>query len=229
MRYTTIMKPTIVLALCALAFGCKKKEQPEMNATPGQPGAMGPGGDMGSAMAGKDMGRPKTADELATRYQECWGFYNAGAFDRLKTCLAPDVVISMPGAGTPEKKGADAVVADAQQQRASAPEMRGDVQLVLVSGKNVVGVLKMGPTTIAQAIVADDAGRVATEADFTSTEAPPPKAIVLAAADDKEKANLAAVPNATFAAGDYVVSRAPTALTISRLDAGKVVQTWQFK
>src|SRR5262245_10792077 len=217
------MRPTILLALCALAFGCKKKEQPEMNATPGQPGAMGPGGDIGSAMTGKDMGAPKSPDEIATRYQECWGFYNAGNFDELKTCLAPDVVISMPGAGTPAKKGVDAVIADSRDQHG-----HGDVQLVLVSGKNLVGVVRLGDSTVAQAIVVDGAGRVATEADYAGTEPPPSKAIVLATGDDKEKTNLAAVPNATFAAGDYVVSRAE-GLTISRLDAGKVAQTWQFK
>jgi len=194
-----------------------------MNATPGQPGAMGPGGDLGSAMTGKDMGAPKTPDQIATRYQECWGFYNASNFDQLKTCLAPDVVIAMPGAGTVAKVGVDAVIADSREQHA-----HGDVQLVLVSGKNLVGVVKVGTSTIAQAIVVDDAGRVATEADFTGTEPSPPKAIVLAAGDDKEKANLAAVPNATLAAGDYVVARAE-GLTISRLDAGKVAQTWQFK
>jgi hypothetical protein len=216
------MRPTILLALCTLAFGCKKKEQPEMNATPGQPGAMGPGGDIGSAMTGKDMGAAKTPDQIATRYQECWGFYNAGNFDELKTCLAPDVVISMPGAGTPEKKGVDAVIADSREQHG-----HGDVQLVLVSGKNLVGVVRLGDATVAQAIVVDSAGRVATEADYTGTDQPP-KAIVLATGDAKEQANLAAVPNATFAAGDYVVART-SGLSISRLDAGKVAQTWQFK
>lgn len=218
------MKAMILFALCALAFGCKKTEQPEMNATPGQPGAMGPGGDIGSAMTGKDMGKPKTPDEIATRYQECWGFYNAGNFDQLKTCLAPEVVISMPGAGTAEKKGVDAVIADSREQHG-----HGDVQLVLVSGKNLVGVVRLGDTTVAQAIVVDDAGRVATEADYTGTDPSPSKAIVLATGDAKEQANLAAVPNATLAAGDYVVARTATGLAISRLDAGKVAQTWQFK
>src|SRR6266545_3688079 len=151
------MRATICLTLCVLAFACKKKEQPEMNATPGQPGAMGPGGDMGSAMTGKDMGgsgsagsavgsgsaqvKPKTPDEIAARYGECWGYFNAGKPEELKTCLAPDVVVVAPGLGTPEVKGADAVVADGQQQRTAFPDQHGEPQLVLVSGRDVVGIV----------------------------------------------------------------------------------------
>jgi ketosteroid isomerase-like protein len=209
MRYTSIMNWTICIAITLASFAaCKKKEQPEMNATPGTPGAMGSSGDMGSAMTGKDMGgsaalgpgagsgsgsgsaaapKPKTAEEIAARYEECLVYFNTGKFEEMKTCLVPDVVVDSPGSGAPEVKGSDAVVADAQQQRAAMSDLHAEPQLVLVSGHDVVGVLFLTGTNdgamkspqgevpatkkkialyVAQAVTVDDTAHVTRESDY---------------------------------------------------------------
>jgi predicted ester cyclase len=82
----------------------------------------------------------KTADEMAARYQECWGLWNDGKWDAFKTCYTADAVSSQPGSAMPDLSGADAILADSQNQRTAFPDMHGDLQLVLQNGNHAVGI-----------------------------------------------------------------------------------------
>ena len=143
------MKKTIVLAATlAVAAGCggksKDKGTGEMGSGMSSGSAMASGSaDMvgtGSAAAVETKPAPppppppppaKTPDEMAARYQECWGLWNDGKWDAFKSCYTPDAVSSQPGSAMPDLSGVDAIAGDSQNQRAGFPDMHGDLQLVL--------------------------------------------------------------------------------------------------
>jgi ketosteroid isomerase-like protein len=150
------------LAIMVLGVGCKEKERPEMNSTPGTSGAMSGSAAMGSAMTGKDMGnwqgsgsagsgsgsaaaepKPMTAEELAKRYEECWAFWNAGKFEDVKSCYAYDAVLQLPGARVqyPTLKGASTIANEFAAQRPGFPDLKGEPQLVIVNDRDVIGVV----------------------------------------------------------------------------------------
>jgi len=81
-----------------------------------------------------------TPEQLAARYQECWGLWSDGKLDEFKTCYANDATIEDPGSGMPPASGIDAVVAQTQVFRKAFPDMKGELQLVLVNGHTAVGI-----------------------------------------------------------------------------------------
>jgi predicted ester cyclase len=89
---------------------------------------------------------PKTPDEMAARYQECWGLWNDAKWDAFKACYTSDAVSSQPGAGMPDFNGADAIVADSQNQRNAFPDTKGELQLVLQNGNHTVGIAVLSGT-----------------------------------------------------------------------------------
>ena len=162
------MKKTIVLAAtlaCAAAMGCGGKSKDKGTGEMGS--GMASGSAMGSSMVGSDMvgtgsattnetkpapppppppPPPKTPDEMAARYQECWGLWNDAKWDAFKGCYTADAVSSQPGAGMPDLTGADAIVADSQNQRNAFPDTKGELQVVLVNGNHTVGLAVLSGT-----------------------------------------------------------------------------------
>jgi steroid delta-isomerase-like uncharacterized protein len=145
------MKMIVFVAFVVLA-GCKKNDAPEMMATPGTSGAMGSGAEMGSAMKGSGMemppmpvdaavvaGKPKPPDELAKRYVECWGFYNASKWDDFKTCYAPGAIFELPGLGSPQLD-IDTQITETKRQRVDFPDDHGELELVIAADTTVIGV-----------------------------------------------------------------------------------------
>jgi predicted ester cyclase len=156
------MKKPILLAAtlaCAVATGCggKTKNTGEPPATGMNPPA---GGDMSSAPAtgGGEVStgagataetkapppppppKPKTPEELAARYQECWGFWNDAKYDDFKGCYAADATAEAPGSGMPASSGPDAIVEQSKMERTGIPDLKGELQLVLQNGNHTVGV-----------------------------------------------------------------------------------------
>ena len=196
----------IILGMALVAMtgaGCKKKNAESTGATPGSSAAMGSGAAMGSAMgsqmagSGSAMGsagsgsaaaaKPVTAEDVAKRFDECWGMWNAGKWDDFKKCYAADAVGEEPGMGTPPVNGADAVVAGTQMLRPAFPDLKGDTQLLLISGHDAISVVLITGTNsgpmkgpggempatnkkvglfMAQDLNFDDAGAVKHEWDF---------------------------------------------------------------
>jgi hypothetical protein len=83
---------------------------------------------------------PKTPAEMAQRYQDCWGFFNAQKWDDFKGCYAKDAVSTQPGLGAPDVTGADAILASVQAQGAAFPDQNGTLQLVLQNGGHTAAV-----------------------------------------------------------------------------------------
>ncbi len=138
-----------LLALVAmLGTGCKKK-QAEEGTAPGSGQAMGSA--MGSAegsgsAAGSAATKPMTPEELAKRYEECWGFVGDAKWDDFQGCFAADAVEETPGSGLPEIKGPEAIVADAKGFKAGFPDGKGEFQLELINGHNAFAVVLMTGT-----------------------------------------------------------------------------------
>lgn len=149
---------------CVMAFvGCKKQDAPDMMATPGTSGAMGSSGEMGSAMKGSGMAMPpmpvdatapvvapkstpKPPEQLAQRYQDCWGFYNASRWDDYKTCYAAGAIFEMPGLGSPQLD-IETSIAETKRQRVDFPDDRGELELVVVADTTVIGIVLVTGTS----------------------------------------------------------------------------------
>jgi predicted ester cyclase len=125
----------VVLSVALLA-GCKKKDEaakpadkPSTTATPDKPAT--PEKPAAPAMP--------TGEELAKRYQDCWGYFNAKDYDNFKTCYAPGVVSDFVDSGMPPATGWDEVHAkhDAPIDEA-LPDRKGTVELTLINGSNGV-------------------------------------------------------------------------------------------
>ena len=187
-------KMMLVAALVgAVGFGCTKKKKEEGTGGP----TMGSGSSMamGSGSAGMAMGsgsaaapaKPMTADELAKRVDQCWGYYNDAKWDDFKNCYTADAIGETPGAGRPALNGNAAIVDDVKAYKTAIPDDKGEVFFELVSGHNMVvvantigtnsGPLKMGPTEMppsgkkvgslfAQVLDMTDDGKVKHEWDF---------------------------------------------------------------
>jgi predicted ester cyclase len=165
------MMRNMIVLVAALAFastvGCGGKTK---SAPTGAGSDVASGSDMGSgAMNGSDMvgtgggsavetkpapppppppPPPKTQDEIAARYQECWGLWNDGKYDDFKGCYASDATSEDPGSGKPAVSGTDAIIEDAKAQKSGVPDMKGALQLVLVNGNKAAGVaVLMGTNT----------------------------------------------------------------------------------
>ena len=82
--------------------------------------------------------KPLTAAELTARYDECLGFWNENDWDKLKTCWAADASGDAPGSGTPPSVGTQAIVDATKDFKAGFPDMKGEPQLELVHGHDLV-------------------------------------------------------------------------------------------
>ncbi len=77
--------------------------------------------------------------ELAKWYQDCWSQFNAKAWPEFKKCFAPEVVSVDVDTAMPPANGPDAVIAVSEMRVKGFPDLVGEPQLILVSGRNVVG------------------------------------------------------------------------------------------
>jgi len=205
-------KLLLVAAIASSLVACKRKKPEEaLMPAPPPPPATG----SGSAAAPK----PVAADDLAKRYEECWGFYNDSKWDDFKSCYATDAVSEHPGQRELTITGNAAIVDGVKAGKAALPDAKGQTELVLVSGHTVVGVSLLTGTTpdkakvgvmMPQVIEFDDAGKAKRQADYEDNatvvgqmkpdpkrpvrapidKLPMVKEVAIAKNDDKEKANL---------------------------------------
>lgn len=166
------MVRTIIAAALVLAAGCKQKPAEDTGATPGQSGAMGKAGDMGSAMGTTPMDSAMppppppvdaapvlTPDQLAKRYEECIGYANEARWEEYRGCYVPEVKFEAPGLDEP--RGIDVEIAEAQRARTELPDYRQTPQLVMVSGNTVIAILLVTATsTKTKQPIAFDLGHV---------------------------------------------------------------------
>jgi predicted ester cyclase len=78
-----------------------------------------------------------TGQALAERYAECWKLFNTKNWDEFGKCYTKDAVSVTPG--LPAAKGAAEILAKHSQPLATAfPDIAGELQLTLASGRNAV-------------------------------------------------------------------------------------------
>ncbi len=85
----------------------------------------------------KPVAKAPTGDDLAKRYQDCWGFFNARDDAKFQTCYAPNIVSDFVDSGMPPvttwkdiQEKHDKPILDAM------PDAKGEVELTLVNGMN---------------------------------------------------------------------------------------------
>lgn len=128
---------TLVLALSLTAFGCsKKKEEGTAQKAEPTPKTTEPKKEEPPP---PPPPKPMTGAELAAKYQQCIGMYNDSKWDDFnKTCVDPNYTVHAIG-GMPELKG-PAVTDYFKSQKTAFPDQKFQPQLVLVNGKNILGV-----------------------------------------------------------------------------------------
>ncbi len=141
----------IALALGATA-GCKKKEEAKVNETPGtlktREGTKPATGSAAAKPPEPAKVTPLTGEALAKMYVECTAQINAGNFDGFqKACLAADYKgHDMDGMEIPS---GDAVIGFFKDMKKGFPDFKIEPQLVMVSGRNILGVALMTGTNTA--------------------------------------------------------------------------------
>jgi steroid delta-isomerase-like uncharacterized protein len=138
-------------ALIAAAVpGCKKKsnEAADQSAAKTAPAADQAGSaatPTGSAAMATGSAAPAetpkvaTADDMAKRYVECWGFWSAKDFKSLATCYTKDATSDEVDSGQPTTTGVDQIIAGDEAIATTFPDRKGALEVTLLSGKNVAG------------------------------------------------------------------------------------------
>ena len=132
----------LIVSSSLLVVACKKKEgatstsdqtpaaKPVAPAEPAKP-----------APAPPPPAKTVTGDDLAKRYVECWGYFSAKDWDNMKTCYAPNIVSESVDSGMPPVTGWNDVHDKTEKPMVDAfPDVKGDVELTLINGKNGVTV-----------------------------------------------------------------------------------------
>ena len=137
----------VTLGVGALAgAGCSKKpkEQKAPDTTMGTAAGTGATAGTGAGTAAAPEAKLE-GKALADRYVECMGMANEKKWDDFRTkCLADDFKAHQ--ADGPSTEGGDAAIAWFKDQTAAFPDMKLEPQLVLVDGRDILGVFLMTGT-----------------------------------------------------------------------------------
>jgi hypothetical protein len=140
------MRTTLAIALVAcLGAGCKKRhaqDTPSGSITEGSGSSAGSGSGSGS---GSGVEKPKTIEEIAKRYEECWKFWSDARFDQYRGCYASEATGDAPGVDQ-VLKSPEAIVGAVREERAAFPDMKGHIELAMVSGHTAIGVVTLTGT-----------------------------------------------------------------------------------
>lgn len=129
---------TVLISIVPMAAACKKKEgdanKEAAKVAPAQPAPP-------PEEKKPEPPKPLTADEMAKRYDECWGFYNARDWKSFETCYAPGATSDFVDSGMPPATG----FAEIQEKHSKPfldafPDAKGTVELTLISGRNAATV-----------------------------------------------------------------------------------------
>jgi predicted ester cyclase len=80
---------------------------------------------------------PKTQEEIAKWYQDCWNDFNEKKWDDFKKCYANNATSQQAGYGKLNVSGPDAIVSASQDFMKTFPDGRGEGQLILINGNHI--------------------------------------------------------------------------------------------
>jgi predicted ester cyclase len=83
---------------------------------------------------------PMTAEQSVDFYKKCWELFNTKAWDTFQNCYTPDATSDAVDSGQPPAKGRAAIIESAKATVAPNPDVRGDLQLLLANGRDLVTV-----------------------------------------------------------------------------------------
>jgi len=132
--------------LAAVVPGCKKKNTAETDQTAAKTttgeqtgsAATAPGSAAMTTGSAAPAETPKVAtpDDMAKRYVECWGFWNAKDWKNMSTCYASNISSEQVDSGMPPATSADQINAYHQMIATAFPDRKGDVEVTLINGHN---------------------------------------------------------------------------------------------
>jgi predicted ester cyclase len=86
-------------------------------------------------------GPKMTGQDLAKKYQDCWGWVSAKDWDKFKTCYAADATSEWLDSGMPPMKGADEILDKGAKPFVGAfSDWKGVPQLIMVGGNRVFSI-----------------------------------------------------------------------------------------
>jgi len=131
------MKTTVAILLAAAvaAAGCKKQSE----APPAEQKPIAQEQPKEPPPPPKEEPKPLTSEELAKWFQGCWGHFNDKKLDEFAKCYADDASVSMPGA--PDVTGGPALAELAKMYAAAFPDGKGENELTLINGHQIVSVV----------------------------------------------------------------------------------------
>ncbi len=83
---------------------------------------------------------PLSAEQAVDMYRKCWGYVNDKNWDAFQGCYTADAVKDSADSGQPPAQGRAAAVAAVKAGSAANPDVRGELQLVILSDNHIVGV-----------------------------------------------------------------------------------------
>jgi len=90
---------------------------------------------------------PATADERAKWLKNCWALFNAKDFAQFQTCYAEDATSEQVDLGMPPLVGrANIIERNARVFASAFPDLTGEIELMLVSGSDVLSVVLLRGT-----------------------------------------------------------------------------------
>ncbi|HTM21962.1 MAG TPA: ester cyclase, partial [Kofleriaceae bacterium] len=81
-----------------------------------------------------------TSQDLAKKYQDCWGFVSAKDWDKFKGCYTADATSEWIDSGMPTLNGIDAIIDQDKKYMAAFPDWKGMPQLILVGHNKVFSI-----------------------------------------------------------------------------------------
>jgi len=131
------------LSLVALV-GCGQQEPAAAPLAPPPAATVAPA-PLPAAEAKKEEPKPLTAEEKAKFYQNGWASFNAKDFTKFQGIWAENATSEALDMGPP-LTGPAAIVEGAKAFAAGLPDGTGEVQLTLINGNNILGVVLMRGT-----------------------------------------------------------------------------------
>jgi predicted ester cyclase len=136
-----IQRLSVVLAIALGATACKKNDSDAPAAKPADPPAAKAEPVKPAEPPKPEPPKPLAGPDLAEAYKKCVGFVNDRKFDDFtKTCIADEYVGHM-GPGM-DLKGPDSLKGMFGAMTTAFPDLKLEPQLILVSGRTIIGVVR---------------------------------------------------------------------------------------
>lgn len=145
MHTQRLMKYAIAAALLAAPVACKKKEEPKPAPKAEAPKPTPPSPPAPVAKPEVNV-KPRTPQDVAKWYADCWGHYNKGEWEKFGACYSPTATVERTGTPTPKTVGRTLILERAKMGKAPFPDMNGEAAVTLINGNRIFGLVLLKGT-----------------------------------------------------------------------------------